>query len=264
MAKKEISPEEKLLNLIRNKKKDVEEAPEPQASETIPEKTAEKVFERTAEKVFERVPEGAPEKAPEKVPERAPARASQMATVEAAISKADERISGILKSEIFKSKVFEPATLKSVNRYLVAILCILVLYFIIDLIIVRPSKNVQALLAKPVAGESGKSSPIETKNTAIVKDYSSYSNGVPAKTVFGPSQGGPAASEDVAAGGITDKMGLVGIIAGDNPQAIIEDKKAQKTYYLNKGQSFNGYVVEEISEGKVILDNEGNKTSLFL
>ena len=101
------------------------------------------------------------------------------------------------------------------------------------------------------------------KNTAIVKDYSAYSNASPVKTVFG---GAPAAAEDtsVTTGDISDKLGLVGIIAGDNPQAIIEDKKAQKTYYLNKGQSFNGYTVEEISEGKVMLDHEGQKISLFL
>ena len=63
---------------------------------------------------------------------------------------------------------------------------------------------------------------------------------------------------------MSEQVGLVGIVAGDNPQAIIEDKKAQKTYYLNKGQSFNGYVVEEILENKVVLDYEGKKISLFL
>ena len=245
MSKKEISPEERLLNLIRAKKKG--------AAEEAVEKTPEKTPEKTSEP------------APKEAPEKAPAVEPQKAMVEAAISRADERISGILKSELFKSKVFEPAVLKIINRYMVAILGLIILYFLIDLIVVRPYKDVQTLVSKPVAGQNEKPLHAGADNTAIVKDYSSYSNDMPGRTVFGPSRGGPAASEDLlAAGGITDKVGLVGIITGDNPQAIIEDKKAQKTYYLNKGQSFDGYVVEEIADDKVILDCEGKKISLFL
>ena len=198
-----------------------------------------------------------------KAKEPAPPQVPQEARLESVVSKADARLDGMLKSELFKNKIFEPSTLKNVNKYLVVILGILVLYFIIDLIFARPYKSVQTLVAKSILEQNPNASPVETKNTAIVKDYSSYSGAIPGRAVFG--QGGTAAPEDVGpAGNIADQIGLVGIVAGDNPQAIIEDKKAQKTYYLNKGQSFNGYLVEEISEGKVILDHEGQKISLFL
>ena len=198
-----------------------------------------------------------------KAKEAAPPPAPQEAKAEPAASKADARLDGMLKGELFKNKIFEPSTLKNVNKYLVVILGILVLYFVIDLIFARPYKNVQTLVEKSTLAQNEKALPVETKNTAIVKDYSSYSSAIPGRTVFG--QGGAAAPEDVGpAGNIADQIGLVGIVAGNNPQAIIEDKKAQKTYYLNKGQSFNGYTVEEISEGKVMLDHEGQKISLFL
>jgi type II secretory pathway component PulC len=181
------------------------------------------------------------------------------------ISKADQRLDGMLKSELFKNKLFEPSTLKNVNRYLVVILAVLLLYFLVDLIFARPYKNVQALVSKASApSQNEKKSAAGQKDMTVVKDYSSYSGSIPGKTVFGQSQGGPVTPEDVGSGDISAQVGLVGIIAGDNPQAIIEDKKAQKTYYLNKGQSFNGYVVEEILENKVILDFEGKKISLFL
>ena len=218
MIKKDISPEERLLSLIKNKNKKEALAAEPQAP-----------------------------------------KEALSGTV---ISKADERISGMLKSELFKNKLFEPSTLKSVNRYLVIVLAALLLYFIADLILVRPYRNVQKLISKanaPVQNE--KKPPVESKDITVVKDYSSYSGSTPGRTVFGQSQGVP---EDVGSGDATERIGLVGIIAGDNPQAIVEDKKAQKTYYLNKGQSFNGYVVEEISENKVTLDCDGRKISLFL
>jgi hypothetical protein len=221
MVKKDISPEERLLDLIKGKNKKSKDAAVAQA--------------------------------PGKTPS------------ESVVSKADERISGMLKGELFKNKLFEPSTLKNVNRYLVVVLIILIFYFIIDLIVVRPYKNVQTLISKSTVESGEKALPSEMKDTAIVKDYSSYSSTVPGKTIFGQSQGGLNTSEDAAASGnISDNIGLVGIIAGDNPQAIIEDKKAQKTYYLNKGQSFSGYVVEEIAEDKVILNYEGKKISLFL
>ena len=217
MVKKEISPEERLLDLIKNKNKKVV--------------------------------------APKEMP------------VVTVMSKADERLDGMLKSELFKSKLFEPSTLASVNKYLVAVLAVLILYFVIDLIFARPYKNVQSLISKasaPQVQDQNKAVAVP-KNITVVKDYSSYSKSVPGKTVFGQSQGSAAAPEDVGASGdISEQIGLVGIVAGDNPQAIIEDKKAQKTYYLNKGQSFNGYVVEDISENKVSLDYEGKKISLFL
>ena len=193
-------------------------------------------------------------------------KAPEAAPVESVVSKADERISGMLKSEVFKNKVFEPSRLKSVNKYLVAVLGILILYFLIDLIFARPYKSVQALVSKSTAARTEKVLPLEPKNTAAVKDYSAYSGAVPSRTVFGQSQGGEGQAEGVAvaSGGVSEQLGLVGIIAGDNPQAIIEDKKAQKTYYLNKGQSLDGYIVEEIYEDKVTLNYEGKKVSLFL
>ncbi len=59
-------------------------------------------------------------------------------------------------------------------------------------------------------------------------------------------------------------MSLVGIIAGENPQAIIEDKKTQKTFYLSRGQFMGEFQVKEIKEGKVILDYKGQSYELYM
>ena len=99
-----------------------------------------------------------------------------------------------------------------------------------------------------------------------MKGYSYYSNRISGRNIFGASSSIQTEAQSASGSGdaAADTLGLVGIVPGTNPQAIIEDKKAQKTYYLNKGQSFNGYVVEEISDGKVVLDYGGRKISLFL
>ncbi len=57
---------------------------------------------------------------------------------------------------------------------------------------------------------------------------------------------------------------LLGIVSGENPQAIIEDKLAQKTYYLNKGQFIGEFQVTDIREGKITLDFNGQAFELNL
>jgi len=59
-------------------------------------------------------------------------------------------------------------------------------------------------------------------------------------------------------------ISLVGIISGENPQAVIEDKKAQKTYYVTKGQFIGEMQVEDIQEGKIIINYAGQKYELYM
>ncbi|MEW6101841.1 MAG: hypothetical protein AB1481_06050 [Candidatus Omnitrophota bacterium] len=59
-------------------------------------------------------------------------------------------------------------------------------------------------------------------------------------------------------------INLVGIMLGDPAQAVIEDKKAQKTFYLTTGQFLGEFQVEEIQEGKVILNQNGQRFELYM
>ncbi len=59
-------------------------------------------------------------------------------------------------------------------------------------------------------------------------------------------------------------INLVGIVSGENPQAIIEDKRLEKTYYVSKGQSIAGFQVEDIQDGKVVLQYNGQRFELYL
>jgi type II secretory pathway component PulC len=97
------------------------------------------------------------------------------------------------------------------------------------------------------------------------KPLEEYLQGLGDKQVFGSGGSvgviGPASG--LSAELIKD-INLVGIIAGENPQAIIEDKKGQKTYYLNKGQSIGEFQVEDIQEGKIILNFNGQRFELHL
>lgn len=64
-------------------------------------------------------------------------------------------------------------------------------------------------------------------------------------------------------GELASNLRLAGIIVDKQPQAIIEDTKLKKTYFLNKGDYIDEIKVEEILEGKVILSLNGEKVELI-
>lgn len=59
-------------------------------------------------------------------------------------------------------------------------------------------------------------------------------------------------------------LNVLGIVTGDNNQAIIEDKKTNKTLFLYKGDTFGGFTVYEVKNNEVILDYNGEKINLKL
>lgn len=176
-------------------------------------------------------------------------------------------LSKIFKLSLFKNKVFEPLVLKTINKYLIVISIVLIVYLIFDLFFIKPYKKTQSLISQTYDSRvDSRQAKKESISEAEVKDYSYYSKEISNKKIFAPpsKEDREPSQPSKAEEDISSKLTLVGIIAGENPQAIIEDKKSQKTYYLNKGQSFNGFTVEDISDGKVVLDYEGKKTTLFL
>ena len=180
------------------------------------------------------------------------------------ISSFDKKPSFALfaKKIFLKSKIFKPSFLKSINKALAATLIILVIYFVSGFLI-PPYKNIGYIIQEEGASPVG-TVPEEKPISSRVEDYSVYSKSIEGKELFsapiaeGPGE--PASSEI----DVSKRFNLVGIIAGDQPQAIIEDKETQKTYYLYKGQSFSGVTVQEIGEGKVTLSYKGREISLVL
>lgn len=223
---KDVSPEEKLLSIIKGKR-DIPEgygAPKPEAKEIKPIQPAP-------------------------------------------WDKMDGYILAALKNSFLKNSILDPRALKAFNKYTVIIIALIAGYFILDLILISPSRNAASLISSvsvsmPLVPIAGKTMPIENKS------YSYYSNRMSGRNIFGvspyiqtESQGyGMEPSGEMPGGNI----GLVGIVPGDNPQAIVEDKKNQKTYYLIKGQSIDEITVEDIIEDKVVLEYRGKRMTLVL
>lgn len=115
--------------------------------------------------------------------------------------------------------------------------------------------------AVPLAKNKTPAIPLVKKESRPL-DY--YMEGLRNHQIFGDASGqGGATAPSIAAEAQTIKdINLLGVILGDNPQAIVEDKKTQKTYYVTKGQFIGDFQVEEIRQGKVILNNKGERFEL--
>jgi hypothetical protein len=67
----------------------------------------------------------------------------------------------------------------------------------------------------------------------------------------------------ISKGEILNNFNLLGIITGDNNQAIIEDKILKKTFFLYKGDSLGELLkVYDIKDSVVILEYNGEKIEL--
>jgi hypothetical protein len=179
-------------------------------------------------------------------------------------SKIDEYLSAALRGGFFKNRIFDPDNIKIFNRYVMASIVIAALYFILDLFLINSYKDAASAISKVSASGAGPASPAEYVMPVEANTYSHYSDKISSRNIFtaGPeiqAESQPGLFEPAA-----ESVGLVGIIAGNNPQAIIEDKKSQKTYYLIKGQTVNDITVEDISEGGVTLEYRGKKITLLL
>ncbi|MEI8350498.1 MAG: hypothetical protein WCI77_10155 [Candidatus Omnitrophota bacterium] len=118
----------------------------------------------------------------------------------------------------------------------------------------------------PVITKEAISEKNMSEGKEAVRPLEYYSKVISGRQIFNV----PAAKEEIAEVASSANMdfikniSLVGIIAGDNPQAIVEDKNTQKTHYVSKGQFVGACKIEEIQEGKIIVSCGGQKYELYL
>ena len=63
------------------------------------------------------------------------------------------------------------------------------------------------------------------------------------------------ASQTTVGKQLASRLTLIGIMAGDPPQAIIEDSEAKKNYFVSVGQMVaDGAVLEQVLDNRVILE----------
>jgi len=62
---------------------------------------------------------------------------------------------------------------------------------------------------------------------------------------------------------VTKNLKLTGIVLDKDPQAIIKDVQMNQNVFVHRGDQINGAVVEDILEGKVILNVQNQRVELL-
>jgi hypothetical protein len=178
---------------------------------------------------------------------------------EAFITEASKKI-------FLKNKALRPIFSDSVNRFLILILILLAGYLAYSFLFPAHrdiDRFVEIKAPEPQAADIRGGGPVPAGDRA--EDYAVYSRAIQGKNLFtAPFVEESRLSEEAPDIDISKRFNLVGIIAGERPEAIIEDKDAKKTHYLSEGQSLDGVTIVKIEEGKVILGYQGKEIVLVL
>lgn len=225
--KKDFSPEEKLLRLIRGAKKKVTQRHE------------------------------------ESVPKIQPSEGG-MHQVNKVSAYRKEKESPMVKSVSislpFRLRELDTRTFKFI---LIILLACLFVYFIFDIFYTAYSKKE---IPKILMENEARIAKVGKEPDVLeIKPYSYYSSPVEGRNIFMPQQ---AEAEKIITGPTVEEirggLSLIGIIAGERPQAIIEEKKAGKSYFVYKGGSVGQVAVVDILTDSVILEYKGERFELVL
>ncbi len=165
-----------------------------------------------------------------------------------------------------------PGLLKqeNLNLVLIIILAGLVMFFI--LVFLRSPKSPTETLGEKIKiQEKASAQKVEPPPAADQRpSFDYYSAQAGSRNIFAPvaAEETKAQAAPVEQGPkleeVKGQLSLLGVIGGTTPQVIIEDKRTQKTYFLNKGSTFDDIEVGDIFENKVILTYKGKQFELIL
>lgn len=163
---------------------------------------------------------------------------------------------------------------KFINMTLMAMLIATTAFFIYDLISSKPQQGVSIAGRGPDIASQEFQSTVKEKESMEQQTrpvpFSSYAESIGKRELFRPiktevqKEKAKIEKKSETAEEKLKNLSLIGIVSGETPQAIIEDKKNQKTYFLNKGQTVNQMTLEDILSDRVILNFEGEKFELAL
>lgn len=168
-----------------------------------------------------------------------------------------------------KGGSYRSIEIKSVNKILSFCVVILSVYFMINLYLCArnfskaPDFNFKIKQAKNPVSDIQEATVLRALtyylDTIRARDIFTMGEKVQPDAVKGPVKPSPSRVAEV-----TQSLRLVGISWSNDPDVMLEDTKAQKTYFLKKGQVLdsNNVKVEAIFKDKVILSFEGAEIEL--
>ncbi len=157
--------------------------------------------------------------------------------------------------------------IKAINRFLVICAALITFYFIsgvlVSLIHIRKAPDI-----KEAAARQDKADGLQ-EGAALKNKVSYYLEQIRQRDVFrrGPKPSESAVEPEPAgpSGEIieaTQHLKLVGISWSSDPDAMVEDTKALKTFFVKRGQTIGDVRVQAIFKDKVVLTYRGEEIEL--
>ena len=165
----------------------------------------------------------------------------------------------ILRNQLLKLKVsLKEPNLKVFNKVLTSVSVILFIYLITDFSFTRP--DIRQFEKRPLAA-------LEPRFKETITDQAHsflyYLEMVQRRNIFTTLKLQTAEIHKEEAkkvlNTLVQDLALVGISWGKEPQVMIEDKKAKKTYFLKTGEMINELKIETILKDRIILTYDGEE-----
>lgn len=178
-------------------------------------------------------------------------------TKEEVVNKAG-RLFTQLKGLRFDKNTLKKIDVQIVNK-IIAVLCILITVVLVyDLVNakIKFAKRFENITAEPSEAVTAKAAAMDID--VKISDVLAQAHKHNIFTLLPPKEkqvqrtdiGGPV------------ELRLVGVLWSDNPQAMIENTKEQKTYFVNTGDKIGVVTVKSITQNKVIISKDSEEWEL--
>ena len=135
-----------------------------------------------------------------------------------------------------------------INILLIGFIVVVAVIFLADMLIFKEKTLTEPVQAKVV--QESQVQPIAEENA---EEDDAAKEVVPDKNI---------SIKKISREEVLGNFTLLGIITGDNNQAIIEDKVLKKTFFLYKDDSLGDFKVYDIKDSAVILEYKGERIEL--
>jgi len=166
-------------------------------------------------------------------------------------------------SEWFKGERTHYLDNRALNKILIVLISLALVYFVSDI-----SFSLAKLGKTPdISIEVKKGTEaVKPPETSVLKAATFYLEQVRGRNIFemGETQTKEKAAETPSEKTLdaTQYLKLVGIAWSDDPDAMIEDTKAMKTFFVKRGEMVGEFKIEAIFKNKVILKLGGEEIEL--
>ena len=135
-----------------------------------------------------------------------------------------------------------------INILLIGFIVVVAIIFLADVFIFKEKP-----LTEPIQAKVAQALQVQPISVESVEEDNAIDQAVPDKNI---------SLKKISKEEVLGNFTLLGIITGDNNQAIIEDKILKKTFFLYKDDLLGDFKVYDIKDSSVILEYKGEKIEL--